>query len=73
MQVVIVPVTPFQQNCSIVWCEETMQAAIDEWMSFDEAYEATDWTDFIEFPAFIEANRRNAYAVFLALEQESLE
>jgi glyoxylase-like metal-dependent hydrolase (beta-lactamase superfamily II) len=23
-----VPVTPFQQNCSIVWCDETMLAAI---------------------------------------------
>ncbi len=23
-----VPVTPFQQNCSIVWCDETMDAAI---------------------------------------------
>ena len=23
-----VPVTPFQQNCSIVWCSETMKAAI---------------------------------------------
>ena len=24
----IIPVTPFQQNCSIVWCEETQLAAI---------------------------------------------
>jgi hydroxyacylglutathione hydrolase len=23
-----VPVTPFQQNCSIVWCDDTMRAAI---------------------------------------------
>lgn len=23
-----VPVTPFQQNCSIVWCSETLQAAV---------------------------------------------
>lgn len=23
-----VPVTPFQQNCSIVWCDETMQGAL---------------------------------------------
>ncbi len=23
-----VPVTPFQQNCSIVWCDETLQAAV---------------------------------------------
>ena len=23
-----VPVTPFAQNCSIVWCDETMEAAV---------------------------------------------
>ena len=23
-----IPVTPFQQNCSIVWCDETMEAAV---------------------------------------------
>ncbi|WP_373001673.1 MBL fold metallo-hydrolase [Marinobacter sp.] len=24
----IVPVTPFQQNCSLIWCEETRKAAV---------------------------------------------
>ena len=28
MQVRIVPVTPFQQNCSVFWCEETMKGAV---------------------------------------------
>ncbi|KJG14735.1 hypothetical protein UB37_01020 [Photobacterium iliopiscarium] len=28
LQYKIVPVTPFQQNCSIIWCDETYQAAI---------------------------------------------
>ena len=28
MQAVIVPVTPFQQNCSLVWCPRTREAAI---------------------------------------------
>jgi len=23
-----VPVTPFEQNCSIVWCDETLSAAV---------------------------------------------
>ncbi|NDG42618.1 MAG: MBL fold metallo-hydrolase, partial [Betaproteobacteria bacterium] len=23
-----VPVTPFQQNCSILWCDETREAAV---------------------------------------------
>ena len=28
IQATIVPVTPFQQNCSILWCERTMKAAV---------------------------------------------
>ena len=28
MQVAVVPVTPFQQNCSVLWCERTRRAAV---------------------------------------------
>jgi hydroxyacylglutathione hydrolase len=28
LQGVIIPVTPFQQNCSLVWCAETKRAAV---------------------------------------------
>jgi hydroxyacylglutathione hydrolase len=28
MQIAVVPVTPFQQNCSIVWCEKTRECAV---------------------------------------------
>ncbi|OBT13489.1 hypothetical protein A9264_07445 [Vibrio sp. UCD-FRSSP16_10] len=28
LQYQIVPVTPFQQNCSIVWCDETMKGVV---------------------------------------------
>ncbi|MGF1682372.1 MBL fold metallo-hydrolase [Photobacterium makurazakiensis] len=28
LQFEIVPVTPFQQNCSIIWCDETKEAAM---------------------------------------------
>lgn len=28
MQLAVVPVTPFQQNCSVLWCERTRQAAV---------------------------------------------
>ncbi|NMG77134.1 MBL fold metallo-hydrolase [Aromatoleum diolicum] len=28
IQLRIVPVTPFEQNCSIVWCDKTMKAAV---------------------------------------------
>jgi len=28
MQAAIIPVTPFQQNCTLLWCEESLQGAI---------------------------------------------
>lgn len=28
MRVKVVPVTPFEQNCSVVWCERTLRAAV---------------------------------------------
>lgn len=28
LQVLIVPVTAFQQNCSVIWCTETLQGAV---------------------------------------------
>jgi len=51
---------------------DAMKQAVDDWVPFDQAYEEVDWGDFIEYPAFLEANRRNAYGIYLSLEQESL-
>jgi glyoxylase-like metal-dependent hydrolase (beta-lactamase superfamily II) len=28
MKLAVLPVTPFQQNCSVVWCEDTMTGAV---------------------------------------------
>jgi hydroxyacylglutathione hydrolase len=28
MKLVVIPVTPFQQNCSVVWCERTRRGAV---------------------------------------------
>ncbi|MDH3387045.1 MAG: MBL fold metallo-hydrolase [Gammaproteobacteria bacterium] len=56
----------------LAFVRASMRQAVDNWIPFDEAYEATDWGDFIEYPAFTEANRRNAYGIYLSLEQESL-
>ncbi|QUN04635.1 MBL fold metallo-hydrolase [Shewanella yunxiaonensis] len=28
MKFQIIPVTPFQQNCSLIWCEQTLKAAV---------------------------------------------
>lgn len=42
---ITVPVTPFQQNCSIVWCDEANQAAIiDPGGDLDELLRAVDQT-----------------------------
>ena len=51
---------------------QTMKVAVDELQSFDEVYAATDWSEFKNLPAFKEANRRNAYQVFLSIEREAL-
>lgn len=41
LKVLIAPVTPFQQNCSIVWCDETMEGtAVDPGGDFDRLKEA---------------------------------
>ncbi len=38
-----IPVTPFQQNCSLVWCDETMRAAfIDPGGEASRLYRAAD-------------------------------
>lgn len=51
---------------------ENMTAAVNDFTPFSEAYEAIDWKEFSELPAFEEANRRNAYQVYLSLEAELL-
>ncbi len=56
----------------LAYMRQEMGAAVENWVPFDQAYEETDWSRFIEFPAFFEANRRNAYGVYLSLERESL-
>ena len=50
-----------------------MGVAVEEMTSFDEAYAAADWSDFEKITAFEQANRINAYQVFLSLEAELLE
>ncbi|TJY64836.1 MBL fold metallo-hydrolase [Sinimarinibacterium sp. CAU 1509] len=40
---------------------------------FDEAYVKTDWSAFANLPTFADANRRNAYSVFLEMQAELLE
>jgi hypothetical protein len=49
-----------------------MAAAVDEMLPFADAYEAVDWSAFSDLPAFEATHRRNAYGIYLSLEQESL-
>jgi glyoxylase-like metal-dependent hydrolase (beta-lactamase superfamily II) len=56
----------------LAYLRKTMGEAVNEMMSFDQAYEETDWSAFESLPAFKEANRRNAYQVYLSLEAEEL-
>ena len=43
MKYAIIPVTPFEQNCSLSWCEETHQAAVvDPGGDLDRILEAAD-------------------------------
>ncbi len=49
-----------------------MTDAVANWVSFEDAYRATDWRDYAAMPAFEENNRGNAYRVFLEIEAETL-
>jgi len=51
---------------------EKMGASAADLVPFDEAYQAVDWSEFADLPAFAEANRRNAYQVYLSMEAEEL-
>jgi len=57
----------------LAFIREKMAAAVDELQEFDEAYNQVDWSEFASLPAFKEANRKNAYQVYLSLEAEALE
>lgn len=47
-----------------------MGKAVANFEDFAVAYDRTDWSEFEKLPAFEQANRRNAYQVFLSMEQE---
>lgn len=51
---------------------DNMQDAVDKLMTFDEAYDSLDWSQYENLPAS-QANRVNAYYVFLKLEAMSMQ
>jgi len=50
-----------------------MKAGVEDLMSFEEIYQATDWSAYEKLPAFNPGNRINAYRVFLNAEKEALD
>ena len=56
----------------LAFLREHMGRAVQDFVPFDEAYAAADWSAFEQLPAFEEANRRNAYQVYLSMEAELL-
>ena len=51
----------------------SMGQAVQDFVPFDEAYKATDWSAFEAMPMFGFANRMNAYNTYLLMEEEALE
>lgn len=51
---------------------KVMARAVENMDDFAETYDKADWSEFEKLPAFAEANRRNAYQVYLSMEEELL-
>ncbi len=54
----------------LVYLRTAMGKAAKNMDPFDDAYNATDWTNFEHLPLFKLANRMNAYNTYLLLESE---
>ncbi|BBP01720.1 MBL fold metallo-hydrolase [Sulfuriferula nivalis] len=54
------------------YLRKTMGQAVADLVPFDEAYAKTDWKKYASMPAFVQANRANAYNTYLLMEKESL-
>ena len=56
----------------LVYLREAMGKAVADFVPFEEAYAATDWSRFRSVPVFEPANRVNAYGTYLLMERELL-
>jgi len=54
----------------LAFMREKMGTAVEKMMDFDEAYDAIDWSEYKNLPAFEAANRKNAFQVYLSMEAE---
>ncbi|MFD1711626.1 MBL fold metallo-hydrolase [Ottowia flava] len=55
----------------LVYLRKTMGEAARDMTPFDEAYKATDWSQYEHMPLFGPANRMNAYNTYLLMEHET--
>lgn len=56
----------------LLFLRGAMGRAVEDLVSFEEAYAKTDWSRFARVPAFDAANRINAYGQYLLMERELL-
>lgn len=56
----------------LAYVREQMGAAVENWVQFEEAYAATDWSRYEGLPAFDASNKANAYRVYLEMEKAAL-
>ena len=56
----------------LTYVRKVMGQAVKDFVPFDVAYSQTDWSQFSKLPAFLDANRSNAYNTYLLMEKESL-
>lgn len=54
----------------ITYVRAAMGKAVKDWVDFDAAYKATDWSKYQHMPAFDANNRGNAYRIFLDMEKD---
>lgn len=57
----------------LLFLRRTMGEAVADMVPFEETYQKTDWKAFESYPAFVQANRINAYQTYLLMERESLQ
>lgn len=56
----------------LLFVRKSMGQAVKDFVPFDEAYARTDWSQFTKLPAFLAANRSNAYNTYLLMEKEMM-
>jgi len=54
----------------LAFMRQNMAKAVEEMIDFDEAYKRVDWSKYKTMPAFDAANRKNAFQVYLSMENE---